>query len=115
MILKHLRKYVAAGGMIAMGTDWSLGLLEYNLPCEELIIYRELGMTPFQIVQSGTINGAKAIGIEDKAGTIEKGKWADMIVLDGNPLEDLQALKRVKMVILNGDIVVDKRKNTGLQ
>jgi imidazolonepropionase-like amidohydrolase len=74
---------------------------------DELILYKELGLTPFQIIQAGTINGARAIGIEDKTGTLEKGKWADIIVLDGNPLEDLTALKRVIMVILEGEIVID--------
>jgi imidazolonepropionase-like amidohydrolase len=106
MILGHLKPYVASGGVIAMGTDSGYPVPD-NMPGEELIIYKELGMTPFQIIQAGTINGARAIGIEDKAGTIEKGKWADILVLDGNPLDDIQALKKVRMVILDGDVVVN--------
>jgi imidazolonepropionase-like amidohydrolase len=109
MILEHLKPYVAAGGMIALGTDCGCYPMLYSNGPDELIIYKELGLTPFQIIQAGTINGAKAIGIEEKTGTLEKGKWADIIVLDGNPLEDLTALKRVKIVILDGEIVVDNR------
>ena len=90
-----------------MGTDCGCYPMLYSDGPNELILYKELGLTPFQIIQAGTINGAKAIGIEDKTGTLEKGKWADIIVLDGNPLEDLTALKRVIMVILKGEIVTD--------
>lgn len=104
-----LKPYIAAGGQVAMGTDCGCYPMLYSDGPDELILYKELGLTPFQIIQAGTINGAKAIGIEDKTGTLEKGKWADIIVLDGNPLEDLTALKRVIMVVLEGDIVVDKR------
>lgn len=109
IILNHLRPYVAAGGKIALGTDCGCSPMLYSNAPDELIIYKELGLTPFQIIQAGTINAAIAIGIEAKTGTLEKGKWADIIVIDGNPLEDLMALKRVKMVILDGDMVVDKR------
>lgn len=106
-VLDGLRPYVAAGGLVAMGTDSGCYPMLYSDGPDELILYKELGLTPFQIIQAGTINGARAIGIEDKTGTLEKGKWADIIVLDGNPLEDLTALKRVIMVILEGEIVVD--------
>ena len=109
MILESLKPYVAAGGLIAMGTDCGSYPRVWTDAPNELIIYKELGLTPFQIIQAGTINGAKAIGIEDKTGTLEEGKWADIIVLDGNPLEDLTALKRLIMVILDGEIVVDNR------
>ncbi len=109
MTLDALRPYVAAGGLIAMGTDCGSFPVIYSDGPDELILHKELGMTPFQIIQAGTINGAKAIGIEDKIGTLEEGKWADIIVLDGNPLEDLTALKRLSMVILDGKVVVDKR------
>ncbi len=109
MILDHLRPYVAAGGIIALGTDCGCSPMLYSNAPDELICYKELGLTPFQVIQAGTINGAKAIGIEANTGTIEKGKWADIIILDGNPLEDLMALKKVRMVILDGEIVVDRR------
>jgi imidazolonepropionase-like amidohydrolase len=109
MILNHLKPYVAAGGLIALGTDCGCFPLEFDDAPNELITYAELGLTPFQIIQAGTINAARALGIEDKTGTLEKGKWADMIVLDGNPLDDLESLKRLKMVICDGDVAVDRR------
>ncbi|MBN1222292.1 MAG: amidohydrolase family protein [Candidatus Aminicenantes bacterium] len=109
MILDHLKPYVAAGGLIALGTDCGCFPLDFSDAPNELITYRELGLTPFQIVQAGTINAARAIGIEDRTGTLEKGKWADIIVLDGNPLDELESLKKLKMVILDGEVVVDTR------
>jgi len=109
MILEHLRPYVAAGGLIALGTDCGCFPLDFSDAPNELITYKELGLTPFQIVQAGTVNAARALGIEERTGTLEKGKWADMIVLDGNPLDDLESLRKLKMVILDGEVVVDKR------
>lgn len=109
MILDHLKPYVAAGGLIALGTDCGCFPLDFSDAPNELISYKELGLSPFQIIQAGTINAARAIGIEDRTGTLEKGKWADMIVLDGNPLGELESLKRLKLVILDGEVVVDKR------
>lgn len=109
MILDNLKPYVAAGGLIALGTDCGCFPLNFDDAPNELITYSELGLTPFQVVQAGTINAAMALGIEDRTGTLEQGKWADLIVLDGNPLDDLESLKRLNMVILDGDVVVDNR------
>ena len=109
MILDHLRPYVAAGGLIALGTDCGCFPLDFDDAPNELITYKELGLTPFQVVQAGTINAAKALGIKERTGSLEEGKWADMIILDGNPLDDLESLKRLNMVILDGEIVADQR------
>jgi imidazolonepropionase-like amidohydrolase len=108
MTLDGLRPYAKAGGLLALGTDCGSYPVLYGDAANELILHQELGLNNFQIIQVGTINGAKAIGIDDKTGTLEKGKWADIIVLEGNPLENLNALKNVETVILDGDVVFKK-------
>jgi imidazolonepropionase-like amidohydrolase len=108
MTVDGLRPYAKAGGLLALGTDCGSYPVLFSDAVNELILHQELGLNNFQIVQVGTINGAKAIGIDEKAGTLEKGKWADILVLNGNPLEDLKALKNVEIVILDGKVVYKK-------
>jgi imidazolonepropionase-like amidohydrolase len=63
----------------------------------------EMGMTPLQAIESATRNGAEGLGLLDRLGTIEKGKLADVIVVAGNPLKDMEgAMKRVYAVIKGG-------------
>lgn len=69
---------------------------------------KEAGMTPMQIIVASTINAATVSGMETKLGTLQPGKIADVLVLDGNPLEDIQALTHIKMVIHPGKVIRDK-------
>ncbi|HUQ92202.1 MAG TPA: amidohydrolase family protein [Bryobacteraceae bacterium] len=71
----------------------------------ELELLVEAGLTPMAAVQTATRNAAEFLGRLNESGTIEKGKQADLVLLDGNPLEDIRATRRVAAVILNGRIV----------
>ena len=63
------------------------------------------GMIPMQALQAATRAGAELLGWQDRIGTVEPGKLADLIAVPGNPLEDLTALRRVSFVLLGGKIV----------
>jgi imidazolonepropionase-like amidohydrolase len=65
----------------------------------------EYGMTPLQAIRSATSVGAENIGLGDRVGSIEKGKFADMIAVSGNPANDVTELERVKFVMKGGQIV----------
>lgn len=65
----------------------------------------ELGMTPMQALVAATRNGAAAAGMEDRLGTIERGKIADLILLDRNPLDDISNIRSLAMVIAGGKMV----------
>ena len=69
----------------------------------------EYGMTPAQAIRSATAMGAELMGWQDRLGTVEKGKFADIIAVTGNPLSDISELERVKFVMKGGEIV---RNNT---
>ena len=63
------------------------------------------GMTPLEALQAATINGAELLKWSDRIGTIEPGKFADIIGLDGNPLQDINAIERVVFVMKDGVII----------
>jgi imidazolonepropionase-like amidohydrolase len=71
----------------------------------ELELMRKAGMTPLQIMVAATKNAAHVCNLEEELGTLEPGKLADILVVEGNPLEDLNALTNVRMVIHNGVII----------
>jgi imidazolonepropionase-like amidohydrolase len=63
------------------------------------------GMSPLQAIQSATINAADLMGWADQIGAIEPGKFADMIAVDGNVLEDVKQLEHVRFVMKGGAVV----------
>ena len=90
-----------AGVTIVPGSD--TGLVGYGLH-REIEIYVQAGMTPMEAIQSATIVSARAMGLDRETGTIEKGKRADLILVDGNPLENIRDLRKVFRVIVNGRV-----------
>ena len=101
-----------AGIPIAMGTDFVGGpLLPHGENAQELELMVKAGMTPMEAIISATQISAKALGMGEQIGTIEKGKSADILILDDNPLNDisiLQSKERIRMVIKEGNIFINK-------
>ena len=69
---------------------------------DELELFVRAGLTPFEALQTATVNPAKYLGTEKSLGTIEKGKLADLVLLEGNPLEDIKNTTRIAGVVING-------------
>ena len=100
---ENVRKAIAAGVKIGMGTD--AAVYPHGLNAHELAVYVSLGMSPLQAIQTTTINDADLLGWSNKVGTIEPGKWADIIAVDGDPLHDVTTLQHVKFVMKGGEVV----------
>ena len=107
---ESFKKIHQAGIKIAMGTDTTVDP-EIGKNAYELEIYVDLGMTPMEAIQTATKNAAEAIWLGRETGTLEPGKYADIIAVDGNPLSDIQVLQdkeKIKLVIKEGQIMVDR-------
>jgi imidazolonepropionase-like amidohydrolase len=97
---KSLKKGVKiALGTDAGGFDWK----EVN-QAKEFEYYVEYGMTPMQAIRTGTVVPAELLGWSDKMGTVEAGKWADIVAVSGDPLKDITEVERVKFVMKGGTV-----------
>jgi imidazolonepropionase-like amidohydrolase len=103
----NLENFLKEGGQVALGNDYGGGPGEFELgiPIYEIEQMSRAGMTPMQIIVAGTKNGAVVSGMDDQLGTLEIGKIADVLVVSGNPLDDLQNLTSIRMVIHNGTVI----------
>jgi len=99
----NFRRALEAGLTISMGTDGGMPDDLFTNNYLDLKYMVEWGMTPGQAVTAGTLNAAKSLAIEDTVGTLETGKYADLLVLGKNPLEEISSIwTNLEDVILNG-------------
>ncbi|MGD0600259.1 MAG: amidohydrolase family protein [Terriglobales bacterium] len=100
---KNVARAFAAGVKVGFGTD--AAVYPHGLNAHEFAVMVKLGLTPLQAIQAATVNDADLLGWSDKVGTIEPGKWADIVAVDGDPLADVTTLERVKFVMKGGEVV----------
>jgi imidazolonepropionase-like amidohydrolase len=101
--LKMVGEMKSAGVPILAGTDTAAGVRVYpgfSLH-EELGLLVQAGLTPMEALQAATLNAGKYLGLAD-TGTIEKGKRADLVLLDANPLQDIGNTRKIRSVVLAG-------------
>ena len=94
--------------LLAFGTDNAGGDPSERV-WMEVRAFQDIGLTPEEILTTMTRNSALYLGRENELGTIAEGKLADLLIVAGNPLEDLSALRKVVVVIKDGTVLVDKR------
>jgi len=97
---ENFQKAVKAGVKIAYGTD--AGVYPHGWNGKQFYYMVKFGLTPMQAIQSATINAADLLDWKDKTGSITKGKLADIIAVENNPLHDISILEHVKFVMKDG-------------
>ncbi|MCU1296554.1 MAG: Pro-Hyp dipeptidase [Acidobacteriaceae bacterium] len=100
---KNIAHAFASGVKVAFGTD--AAVYPHGLNAHEFSVMVKLGLSPLQSIQAATINAADLLGWSGKVGAIEPGQWADIIAVDGDPLQDVTTLERVKFVMKGGAVV----------
>jgi len=102
---KSLMKAYESGVKIATGSDYfGAPLRRHGDNADELIAMVKYGMKPMDVLIAATKNGAECIGVEEEVGTITHGKTADMIALNGNPLDNIESVKKVSFVMREGAV-----------
>jgi imidazolonepropionase-like amidohydrolase len=103
--IEWLRKAHKKGVKIGVGLDFGSQGYEPHVFAREFATLTEIGMTNMEAIQAGTRVNAEMLGWDDRLGTLEAGKLADIIAIDGNPLTDISTLETVNFVMLGGRII----------
>ncbi|THD61010.1 amidohydrolase family protein [Phenylobacterium sp.] len=103
--MENIRKVWAAGGVVAAGTDQSSGPALQR----ELELLAQAGIKPFDILTIATHNGAVLLGKADTLGSVEPGKFADLLLLNADPTADIENVKKIAWVMKAGEIVDESK------
>ncbi len=101
------QRAVKKGVKIAFGTDVGGFPWEMN-EAREFTYMTKFGMTPMQAIRSATVVAAQLLGQEEQLGSLEQGKLADIVAVPGNPLDDISAMERVRFVMKDGHVYVNR-------
>ncbi|MGA9769021.1 MAG: amidohydrolase family protein [Blastocatellia bacterium] len=110
-IKDRLRRAVKIGVRTAAGSD-----MYYEIPgktrgqasLQMFRAYADSGMSPLEIIRAATVNASELLGLQDQIGSIEPGKFADLIAMPGDPLKDITELEHVRFVMKNGAVIINK-------
>jgi imidazolonepropionase-like amidohydrolase len=103
---QNLSHAFKSGVKVALGTD--AAVYPHGLNAHEFGKMVDMGLTPLQAIQAGTVNASDLIGWADKVGTLEPGKFADLIAVDGDPIANVRTLENVQFVMKGGQVVKDQ-------
>ncbi|HEX8888626.1 MAG TPA: amidohydrolase family protein [Pyrinomonadaceae bacterium] len=104
---ENIARAFKAGVKVAFGTD--AAVYPHGLNAREFAVMVKLGLTPLQAIQAATVNGADLLGWSDRIGSLEPGRFADIIAVSGDPLTDVTELERVRFVMKGGMVVKNER------
>lgn len=105
IVYDNLRRFHAAGGTLALGDDCCNPGVELGMPVDEIDHWLAADIQPMEVIVAATRGGATVSGLREQIGTLERGKTADVLVVDSDPLTDMNALEQVSLVVRGGEVV----------
>ncbi len=105
IMYSNLVRANAAGVLLAIGDDYGNPRVALGMPLDEMRHWQRAGLAPLQIIKAATLGSATVCGLEAEIGSVEAGKQADLLVVQGDPLADLSALTRPILVLHAGQVV----------
>lgn len=103
--VEAVHRFHALGGTLAVGNDFGANpAVESGMPLTEMKLLFAAGLTPLEVIEAATRNAAFVCGQGETLGTLEPGKLADVIIVDGDPSTDLEAMERVLAVVKDGEV-----------
>jgi imidazolonepropionase-like amidohydrolase len=102
---ENFPRAVRAGVKLATGTDAGSTFVDHGLAAVEVALLTRFGLSALQAIAAGTKNAAEVVNLGHEIGTVEAGKVADLLVVDGDPTTDIAALQRVALVLRGGRVV----------
>jgi imidazolonepropionase-like amidohydrolase len=112
--LEIVGRFYDLGGVVALGNDYGNLGVERGMPLREMQLLLAAGLSPMSVIEAGTRHAAQVCGHGDELGTLGPGKLADIIVLAGDPLIEIEAMGRLSLVIKDGEVVYTIPHPTGL-
>ena len=109
--ITSFKKAHKAGVKLAMGTDTGVPYTQHGNNLDEVCYLVEMGLTPMEALSVTTIHAAKLLKMDDRIGSLEAGKLADFVVVDGDPLTDISILQdksRILTVMIGGQAMVER-------
>jgi imidazolonepropionase-like amidohydrolase len=100
----NLARFAAAGGTLALGDDYGNPRVALGMPLPEMRHWLASGLTPMQVIVAATHGGAIVCGLEGEIGQLKPGTVADIVVVEGDPLQDIGVLERVMFVFRGGQV-----------
>ncbi len=100
-----------AGVALAMGTDSGVPFTHHGNNLDELVHLVAMGLSPQEAIRVATLDSARLLKLDDRIGSLDESKIADLVIIDGNPLDDIAVLRapeNIRRVVLNGRIVLDR-------
>ena len=105
-VLAVVRFFHDSGGIIALGNDYGARGAQSGMPLHEMELLQAAGLSPHEVLEAATRHAAAVCGHRDELGTLEKGKLADLIVVDGDPLDDLAVMDKLLVIVKDGEIAL---------
>ena len=106
LMLEMARRAHEGGVTIAFGTD--SGVSQHGLNAREFELLVEAGLTPMEAIVTATINASRHVQMDDGIGTIEAGKFADIVAVDGDPLANISELRDIDFVMKGGEVYLSE-------